>query len=192
MIEPRYRLRVYLLTALVLFGFGVLLSRLYEFQIEKQKYYKDQIPRDRQITVREPGIRGVIKDRRGIELARNKRQYEVSFNLEEIHRAYRLQREQDPTIAAIKNDGGIKRPEEITDIVEIVKERVIGPLTDLGLARNFNAEAMRVHYKTHGGLVALGGGHTEQLDGCQLRGLREIRRALARYPRCLSQCPATP
>jgi penicillin-binding protein 2 len=153
MIEPRYRLRVYLLTALVLFGFGVLLSRLFDFQINKREFYQRQVPGNRQIKVREPGIRGVIKDRHGVELARNKRQYEVSFNLEEIHRAYRLQREQDPTLSTIKDDHGIKRPEEITDIVEIVKERVIGPLGDLGLARNFNADAMRVHYKTHGGLV---------------------------------------
>src|SRR5687768_4934727 len=104
MIEPRYRLRVYLLTALVLFGFGVLLSRLFEFQIDKQKFFKDQVPGNRQITVREPGIRGVIKDRNGIELARNKRQYEVSFNLDEIHQAYRLQREQDPKLKTIKDD----------------------------------------------------------------------------------------
>lgn len=153
MIEPRYRLRVYLLTALVLFGFGVLLSRLYEFQIDKREFYQRQVPGNRKITVREPGIRGTIKDRNGIELARNKRQYEVSFNLEEIHQAYRLQRDKDPKIATIKDDDGIKRPAEITDIVEIVKERVLGPLAELGLARNFNAEAMRVHYKTHGGLV---------------------------------------
>jgi penicillin-binding protein 2 len=55
--EPRLRLRLYLLTALVLFGFGVLLTRLYEFQIVQQDYYKAQVPGTRQITVREPGIR---------------------------------------------------------------------------------------------------------------------------------------
>ena len=93
--EPRHRLRLYLLTALVLFGFGALLTRLYDFQINKREFYKDQVPGNRQITVREPGIRGIIKDRNGIELARNRREYEVSFNLEEIHNAYRLQREKD-------------------------------------------------------------------------------------------------
>ncbi|MCW1883786.1 penicillin-binding transpeptidase domain-containing protein [Luteolibacter flavescens] len=151
--EPRYRLRVYLLTALVLAGFGVLLSRLYEFQIDKREFYRNQVPGNRQITVREPGIRGTIKDRNGVELARNKRQYEISFNLEEIHEAYRLQREKDPKLDTIKNDNGIPRPKEITDIVEIVKERVIKPLKDLGLARDFNATKLRTHYKTHGGLV---------------------------------------
>jgi penicillin-binding protein 2 len=151
--ESRYRLRIYLLTALVLLGFGVLLSRLYEFQIEKKEFYSRQVPGNRQITVREPGIRGTIKDRNGLELARNKRQYEVSFNLTEIHDAYRLQRDKDPTLPVVKDDGGIPREDEMTDIVEIVKERVIQPLSDLGLARDFRAKAMRVHYVTHGGLV---------------------------------------
>lgn len=151
--EPRYRLRVYLLTALVLFGFGVLLSRLYEFQIDKKEFYRKQVPGNRQITVREPGIRGTIYDSNGVELARNKRQYEVSFNLQEIHDAYRLQRDKDPTLDREEKEDGISRKKTETDIVEIVKERVIKPLTDLGLARNFNAKALRVHYKTHGGLV---------------------------------------
>ncbi|MCW1921389.1 penicillin-binding transpeptidase domain-containing protein [Luteolibacter arcticus] len=151
--EPRYRLRVYLLTALVLFGFGVLLSRLYEFQIDKRDFYRNQVPGNRQITVREPGIRGTIKDRNGIELARNKRQYEISFNLEEIHGAYRLQRAEDPTIEREQSEKGMPRVGPETDIVEIVKARVIQPLTDLGLERDFNAEKLRTHYKTHGGLV---------------------------------------
>ncbi|WP_193214888.1 peptidoglycan D,D-transpeptidase FtsI family protein [Luteolibacter marinus] len=151
--EPRYRLRVYLLTALVLFGFGALLTRLYDFQINKREFYKGQVPGNRQITVREPGIRGTIKDRNGIELARNRRNYEVSFNLEEIHSAYRLQRDQDPTVDVETSDKGMPRVGTETDIVAIVKERVISPLGKLGLLRDFNAEAMRVHYKTHGGLV---------------------------------------
>lgn len=151
--EPRYRLRIYLLTALVLLGFGLLLSRLYEFQIEKRDFYQRQVPGNRQITVREPGIRGIIKDRKGVELARNKRQYEVALNLEEIHEAYRLQREKDPTFTALTREGGMPRSKEETNIVAIVKQSVIDPLSDLGLARNFNSAAMQVHYKTHGGLV---------------------------------------
>ena len=151
--EPRHRLRLYLLTALVLFGFGALLTRLYDFQINKREFYKDQVPGNRQITVREPGIRGIIKDRNGIELARNRREYEVSFNLEEIHNAYRLQREKDPTIDVEVSEQGMPRKGSETDIVAIVKKSVIEPLGKLGLLRDFNAGEMRVHYKTHGGLV---------------------------------------
>lgn len=151
--EPRYRLRVYLLTALVLFGFGALLTRLYDFQINQRDYFREKVPGNRQITVREPGIRGTITDRKGVELARNRRKYEVSFNLDEIHQAYRMQREKDPKIKVETREEGMPRSDEETDIVQIVKQRVIPVLEPLGLVRDFNAAALRVHYKTHGGLV---------------------------------------
>lgn len=160
--EPRLRLRLYLLTALVLFGFGALLTQLYEFQINQQDHYKALVPGNRQITVREPGIRGTIKDRNGVELARNRRNYEVSFNLEEIHQAYRVQRSEDPTVEVEASDRGMPRKGTETDIVAIVKERVIPVLEPLGLVRNFNAKALRVHYKTHGGLVPFS--YTTDLD----------------------------
>ena len=37
--EPKYRFRLYLLTALVLTGCGTLLSRLYEFQIDRRSQF---------------------------------------------------------------------------------------------------------------------------------------------------------
>ncbi len=152
-VEPRYRLRVYLLTALVLAGFGVLLGRLYEFQIEKREEFQKDVPGNRQITVREPGIRGIIKDRHGIELARNKRNYEVSFNLQEIHDAYRLQRNDGPVVEVAAWEDGMRRTRKEADILSIVKERIIPPLQELGLAKDFNSKALVSHYKTHGGLV---------------------------------------
>lgn len=151
--EPRYRLRVYLLTALVLLGFGALLSRLYEFQIKKREFYKQQVPGNRQIKIREPGIRGAIKDRNGVELARNRRTYEVSFNLQEIHEAYRLQRDEDPTVDVETSEKGMPRTKKEADILTIVKERIIPPLKELGLAKDFYSEGLVTHYKTHGGLV---------------------------------------
>ena len=67
--EPRYRLRLYLLTALVLTGFGALLTRLYEFQIERRDEFLKEVPGNSTVTVREPGIRGELTDRNGILLA---------------------------------------------------------------------------------------------------------------------------
>jgi penicillin-binding protein 2 len=152
-VEPRYRLRIYLLTALVLAGFGVLLGRLYEFQIEQREEFRKDMPGNRQITVREPGIRGIIKDRQGIELARNKRNYEVSFNLQEIQDAYRLQRSDAPVVEVAAWEDGMRRTRKEADILSIVKERIVPPLQDLGLAKDFNSKALVSHYKTHGGLV---------------------------------------
>jgi penicillin-binding protein 2 len=154
--EPGYRIRIYLLTALVLVGFGVLLTRLYEFQIIRRDNFLNLVPGNRTVTIREPGIRGEITDRNGITLARNLRKYEVSFNLEEIREAYLAQHQNAPTIKRLTNEDGITRKREEKDIVAIVQdgeESTIGRLKKLGLAKNYKAGDLRTHYLTHGGLI---------------------------------------
>ncbi len=151
--QPGFRLRIYLLTALVLFGFGALLNRLHEFQIERRNEFLNKVPGNRTVTVREPGIRGEITDRNGTTLARNLRKYEVTFNLEEIREAYLNQHEEDPTIDRLTNERGITRKRSEKDIVAIVNDWTIARLKKLDLARNYNATALRTHYVTHGGLI---------------------------------------
>ena len=87
--EPRYRLRLYLLTALILIGFSALVSRLYDYQINQRAKFLKQVPSNFTITIREPGIRGEIKDRNGVVLAENIVNYEVVFNLQEIRNVYK-------------------------------------------------------------------------------------------------------
>jgi cell division protein FtsI/penicillin-binding protein 2 len=154
--EPGYRLRLYLLTALVLVGFGVLLTRLHEFQIERRNEFLDQVPGNRTVTVREPGIRGEITDRNGITLAKNLRKYEVSFNLDEVRDAFLAQHANEPKFKRIVAEDGMTRDDVKADIVSIVqdgKESTIGRLRTLGLAKNYNAKALRTHFLTHGGLI---------------------------------------
>lgn len=151
--EPHYRVRIYLLTALILFGFGSLLTRLHSFQIERREHFQSQMPGSRVVTVREPGIRGVITDRNGVELARNLRNYEVSFNLDEIYRAYRRQHDEAPSFDRIAKESGLQRKRTEPDIVKIVNEWTVTRLKELGLDRNFNESALRVHYRTHKGLI---------------------------------------
>jgi len=151
--EPGYRIRLYLLTALVLVGFGALLTRLHEFQIERRSEFLNLVPGNRTVTVREPGIRGEITDRHGVTLARNLRKYEVSFNLEEIRANYLAQHENDPTIERVTKEDGIPRKREEKDIVSIVNEGIIHRLRELGLAKNYNSKELRIHFITHGGLI---------------------------------------
>jgi penicillin-binding protein 2 len=151
--EPGYRLRIYLLTAIVLVCFGALLNRLYEFQIERRAEFLNMVPGNRTVTVREPGTRGEITDRNGVVLARNLRKYEVSFNLEEIREAYLAQHLSDPTIERLTDERGLPRKHSEMDIVTIVNEWTIARLRKLDLARNYNATALRTHYLTHGGLI---------------------------------------
>ncbi|MES2476718.1 MAG: penicillin-binding transpeptidase domain-containing protein [Verrucomicrobiota bacterium] len=151
--ETGYRLRLYLLTALVLAGFGTLLTRLYEFQIERKDEFLQLVPGNRNVTIREPGIRGEITDRNGILLARNLRRYEVSFNLDEIRQAYIAQHLDEPRKDSIADEKGLPRKRSEKDIVAIVNEGTIARLRKLGLAKNYRASALSTHYKTHGGLI---------------------------------------
>ena len=151
--EPSYRLRLYLLTALVLVGFGALLSRLHEFQIVRRDAFLQLVPGNRTVTVREPGIRGEITDRNGVTLARNLRNYEVSFNLDEIRQAYLAQHVDDPTIQRLTKEDGMTRKRSEKDIVAIVNDGTIERLRKLGLAKNYKAKDLRIHYLTHGGLI---------------------------------------
>jgi penicillin-binding protein 2 len=153
--ESGYRIRIYLLTVLILTGFGVLMTRLYDFQIERRSEFLSMVPGHRTVTIREPGIRGEITDRNGIVLARNLRRYEISFNLEEIKNAYLTQHD-DRKQQRITNTGGMTRATEETDIVSIVKdgkESTIERLRALGLAHNFKAGELRTHFITHKGLI---------------------------------------
>ena len=152
--EPSYRVRLYLLTALVLVGFGALLTRLHEFQILKRNDFLQLVPGTRSVTVREPGIRGEIPDRNGITLARNLRNYEASFNLDEIRQAYLAQHLEDPTIQRLTQENGLPRARVEKDIVAIVNEGPIKVLSDpsLNLAKPYKGD-LRSHYLTHGGLV---------------------------------------
>ncbi len=150
--EPGYRLRLYLLTALVLVGFGALLSRLYKFQIERLSEILQQVPGNRTVTVREPGIRGEITDRNGITLAHNFRSYEVSFNLDEVRQAY-LAQHADPKLKRVVREDGFNRVSDEKDIYTIVTEGPVRMLANLGLARPYKASALRSHFLTHGGLI---------------------------------------
>lgn len=151
--EPRYRLRLYLLTGLVVAGLLALLTRLLDFQITRRDDFLRNVPGNRIVTVREPGVRGEITDRNGIPLATNLRKYEVSFNLDEIYNAYRQQHRDVPKHEKLVMEGGMPRKGQERDIVSIVKESVIERLKDYGLAKNFSAKALKAHYLTHGGLV---------------------------------------
>lgn len=151
--ESRYRIRLYLLTAAVLVGFGVLLTRLHMFQIQRRDEFLQQVPGNRMVTIREPGVRGEIHDRNGIVLARNKRDYEISFNLEEIHKAYLDQHISDPRRNILRRENGMDRKRSVKDILGIVTESITQPLQRLKLYKKFSGKALEVHYTTHGGLV---------------------------------------
>lgn len=157
--NPSYRTRTYLLTIVVLVGFGALLGRLYQMQIERQHEFRKLVPGSRTVTVREPGVRGEITDRNGVVLARNRRNYEVKFNLEEIYQAWKEQYAEEPTRELLATRDGMLRAKDEVDIAEIVNTMVVPRLKQIGdrhgvdLVRNYSSKALRTHFLTHRGLV---------------------------------------
>lgn len=161
--EPKYRFRLYLLTAFVLTGCGTLLSRLYEFQIDRRAHFVANIPTTHNVEIYEPGIRGPIVDRNGVVLARNRRSYQIVFNLEDIYKSYQQKQKElqalekeDPapneTEEEIGGENPEKKPSE-TEIIRIVREIVVPELESFGLTGKRFTDGIKSHYLTHGGLV---------------------------------------
>ncbi len=149
----KFSFRLYLLGLLVLVGVGTLVMRLYEVQVKDYEFYYSQLPGEKEVTVRVPGVRGEIKDRNGVVLATNKATYEIIFDLKEIYENYRQEAEEVPTISYEAAQGGMRRTREEADIVEIVKETVIPDLEPFGLVEDFNATQMQVHFRSTRGVV---------------------------------------
>lgn len=136
------RFRIFLFAAVTLFGTWSLLARLYQFQIKDQAYYVAQKPKPRLVRVREPGVRGEIKDRSGIPLATNQRNYELAINLGELREAW------------LESDEKVNHPAvDDRDVSEIVEAFLMPRLEKFGITPRLRPSAIRTHYITHGSLV---------------------------------------
>jgi penicillin-binding protein 2 len=65
----KYRIRLYLITLVMLAGFSVLAQRMWRLTVERHEEFKNKIRGTRTLTARVPGARGEIKDRNGVTLA---------------------------------------------------------------------------------------------------------------------------
>ena len=169
-----YRLRFYLVGLILIAGLSALLIRLFVIQINRYDEFSSKVPGTSEVKVRVPGVRGIIRDRRGRVLVENVARYEMQFNLKEILNNYRrVIKEENLAIsksnrdATVKkdlkkvpvstfnfNDGtGIKRTRKEEDMVVIVSEIIFPYLANIGLYREFHAGDLQRHWRTHGGLV---------------------------------------
>ncbi len=153
----KYRFRLYLLTLAMLCGFGVLVYRLWSLQIDRHAEFVNKVPEARQERARVPGVRGEIKDRNGIVLATNKASFEVQVNLREVKEEYarqcRIKKIDLPTVDFIEDKNGLPRKKQEADIVRMFQELIITRLDEMGLAVPYNADSLRVHYRSFGGVI---------------------------------------
>ncbi|TLD71902.1 penicillin-binding protein 2 [Phragmitibacter flavus] len=161
----KYRFRLYLFTLVLLMGFGAVSQRLWNLSVERHEEFKHKVPGTKTLRARVPGFRGEIKDRNGIPLVRNKSSFEVQINLYALVAAYKemlaeqnklLPKDQRRSLPLYKYrypERGIIREKDELDIKAVVDEVVIASLNNLGIAREYNANSLRVHYRTNRGVV---------------------------------------
>ncbi|MDP0489733.1 MAG: penicillin-binding transpeptidase domain-containing protein [Verrucomicrobiota bacterium JB023] len=145
--EPRYRFRLYLLTALILLGIWTLLHRLHQFQIEDQQYFLAQKPSIHTVAIREPGVRGEIVDRNGVPLATNQRKYRLAVNLGEVQQSWKEQRSAD------LSNGDLQEPPKKKSIDEILEEWILPRLAKQGFSPRLKRTDVKVHFGTHTDMV---------------------------------------
>ncbi|MEZ0387455.1 MAG: hypothetical protein ACAI34_10335, partial [Verrucomicrobium sp.] len=154
----KYRFRLYLFTLAILIGFGALSQRLWNLSIDHHEELKNKVPGTKNLRARLPGTRGEIKDRNGIVLVSNKPSFEVRVNLKTLVEEYKKQaalekRDIPKFVHKYPDSKGITRSKEEIDIVAIVEEAIIEPLAKLGLAEKFNANKLRVLFRTNFGVI---------------------------------------
>jgi penicillin-binding protein 2 len=141
--------RILFLAALVVLGFAAIMTRLWYVQIARGAEYTAKIRSGSQVTVRIPAVRGEILDRNGLPLVQNRASFDVDFYLPDMVRAYR---EETGAVPLTKYRGTVHNmPKDLkeADIVQIVTETVIPRLEDFGVAEDYNARRLQIHYRNN-------------------------------------------
>jgi penicillin-binding protein 2 len=141
--------RILFLGALVVLSMAAITWRLWNVQILQGQEYAARVNTSSQVTVRLPAVRGEILDRNGIKLVENRASFEVDFYLPDMVRAYRESKGSVPMTSYRGRVHNMPRDLKEADVVKIVSETVIPRLEELGVAKDYNANALQIHYRTN-------------------------------------------
>ncbi len=141
--------RIIFLGMVVVLGFACILFRLWDVQVIRGSEYASKINTNSQVTVRLPAVRGEILDRNGVKLVENRASFEVDFYLPDMVRAYRESKGSVPITTYRGRVHNMPRDLKEADVVKIVSETVIPRMEELGVARDYNANALQIHYRTN-------------------------------------------
>ena len=147
--RSRSTARILFLGLIMLLAFSGLVFRLWYVQIARGAEYTARIGNRSQVSVRIPAVRGEILDRNGIKLVENRASFEVDFYLPDMVRAYRESKGSVPMITYRGRVHNMPRDLPEADVVKIVSEEVIPRLEELGVAEDYNANALQIHYRTN-------------------------------------------
>jgi penicillin-binding protein 2 len=154
----KQKIRLYLIAAGMIASFSLLVLRLWSLQIDRHEEFVKKVRVGTEKRARIPGVRGEIKDRNGITLASNRAIFEVRINLGEMLTEFNNLVKQGVLVAPPEftyeaPERGMMRQRSEPDVVEIFKSTIARRLADMGLARDFNANQMRIHYRTYKSVV---------------------------------------
>ena len=141
--------QIIILSGFVIAAFCILILRLWYVQITCGDQYKAKIKGHSELTVRLPAVRGEISDRNGVPLVENRASMEVNFYLPDIVKAYKEKEGRVPTLHYRGLDHGMPINKEEADIVKIVNTSIIPRLEKLGLAGDYNARKLQLHYRNN-------------------------------------------
>ncbi len=144
---PEFRIAV--IGSIMLACVLLLIGRLWYVQVARGDEYTARIRSNSQVNVRLPAVRGEILDRNGIPLAENRSSVAVEFYLPDIVRAYREKHGEVPRRSYQTTVRGMMTEKSEPDIVKILNESVIERLADLGIAEDYNANSLRLHYRNN-------------------------------------------
>ena len=144
---PEFRFAVLAIIALA--GFILLGARLWYVQVARGEEYTARIRNNSQVNVRLPAVRGEIFDRNKIALAENRASNAVEFYLPDMVRDYRARFGEVPRHTYRTTVRGMMTEKSEPDIVKIVNETVMPRLQELGLARDYNANQLRLHFRNN-------------------------------------------
>ncbi|PWU06220.1 MAG: penicillin-binding protein 2 [Verrucomicrobia bacterium] len=147
MFRRRATFRLYFLGALTLLALAVVTAKLWYVQILKGDEYRMRLNLRSQVTVRIPAVRGEICDRNGIPLVQNRPSFDVDFYLPSTVRAYKQINGRVPQTTYRATVYNMAKDLSEDDVVTVVKESIIPRLEDLGLAQDFNARKLQLHYR---------------------------------------------
>jgi penicillin-binding protein 2 len=147
--QTRTAPRIFFLAGLVVIAMGAIVYRLWNVQIIHAKDYTSKINTSSQVSVRIPAVRGEILDRNGIKLVENRASFEVDFYLPDMVRAYREAKGSVPMTTYRGRVHNMPRDLKEADVVKIVSDTVIPRMEDLGVAKDYNANALQIHYRTN-------------------------------------------
>jgi len=142
--------RIYFLGVMVLLGLSALVLRLWYVQIARGEVYRAKIASGSRVTVRIPAVRGDILDRNGIPLVQNRASFDVDFYLPDMVRAYRESHGRIPVKTYRGTVHNMQKDLKEADVAQIVSEEIIPRLEELGVAEDYNAQRLQVHYRTRG------------------------------------------